>query len=213
MRHSTFKALAFAVLLAAPCVPLAAQTAKTPAMKKTSTAHAQTVAHEARTDDAIQDRIEHRFATNPSVKKYDVSVKVSGGVATLSGTVATEPQKAEAERLAKVPGVTKVNNEVKIDKDSDRTLAERTKSGLSKTGEAINDTWITAKVKWFFVGEDSLKGSDINVDTNNHVVTLKGTVRSAAGRARAVQLAKETDGVTKVDDQLTIKAKTAKTTH
>ena len=90
--------------------------------------------------------------------------------------MATDAQKAEAARLAKVAGVTKVDNEIKVDKDVDRTLGERAKSGLTKTGEAITDTWITAKVKWFFVGEDSLKGSDISVDTSNHVVTLKGTV-------------------------------------
>ncbi len=68
----------------------------------------------------------------------------------------------------------------------------------------INDAWITTKVKTNFVNEDLLKGSDINVDSNNHVVTLKGTVTSAAGRARAVALAKSTKGVTRVVDALTI---------
>jgi osmotically-inducible protein OsmY len=38
-------------------------------------------------------------------------------------------------------------------------------------------------VKWFFMGEDALKGSDINVDTVDHVVTLKGTVTWRAARA------------------------------
>jgi osmotically-inducible protein OsmY len=214
MRHLLFKALAFALVVTAPAVPLAAQTAKTtPAHKSEIRAKQTPAAHAPRGDEAIKDRIEHRLATDASVKKYDLSVNVSNGVASLNGTVSTDAQKAEADRLARVPGVTKVNNEVKVDKDVDRTLTERTKSGLSKTGEAITDSWVTAKVKWFFVGEDALKGSDINVDTNNHVVTLKGTVRSAAGKARAVQLAKETDGVTRVEDQLTIRAKTAKTTH
>jgi len=68
----------------------------------------------------------------------------------------------------------------------------------------INDAWITTKIKANFVNEDALKGSDINVDTNGHVVTLKGTVASAAGRARAVELAKSTTGVKRVIDSLTI---------
>ena len=55
-----------------------------------------------------------------------------------------------------------------------------------------------------FVGEDLLKGSDINVDTNDHVVTLKGTVMSTAARARAVAQAKEVEGVDKVVDLLAI---------
>jgi hyperosmotically inducible protein len=72
----------------------------------------------------------------------------------------------------------------------------------------ITDGWITTRVKSKFIDEDLLKGSDINVDTTNKVVTLKGTVKSAAARARAVELAKETDGVTRVIDQLTIGTKT-----
>jgi osmotically-inducible protein OsmY len=57
------------------------------------------------------------------------------------------------------------------------------------------------------VGEDALEGSDINVDTNDHVVTLKGTVASGAGRSRAVAIAKATKGVTRVVDELTISPK------
>src|SRR4029079_5013575 len=128
------KAAAVAVFLSAAVVPFAAgaqaaHTNKTaPAPTKKSV-----VAHEARGDDAIKDRIEHRLATDAAVKKYDISVKVNNGVATLDGSVATDAQKAEAARLAKVPGITKVENELKVDKDVDRTLADRTKSGLSKT--------------------------------------------------------------------------------
>ena len=197
-------------------IALAAQ-AQTAHTSKTSSAAARKVAAapEGRTDDAIKDRIEHRLATDASVKKYRHLGEGQQRRVTLDGSVATDAQKAEAARLAKVAGVMKVDNDIKVDKDVDRTLGERAKSGLNKTGEGITDTWITAKVKWFFVGEDALKDSDINVDTSNRVVTLKGTVPSAAGKARAVQLAKETDGVSRVDDQLVVKAKPAKskTTH
>jgi len=216
MSYSRRKTLIFTVFLSTSTIALAAQ-AQTAHERKTSSAAVRKIAAapEGRTDDAIKDRIEHRLATDASVKKYDISVKVNNGAVTLDGSVATDAQKAEAARLAKVSGVMKVDNEIKVDKDVDRTLGERTKSGLNKTGEAITDAWITAKVKWFFVGDDSLKDSDINVDTSNHVVTLKGTVASAAGKARAVQLAKDTDGVSRVDDQLVVKAKPAKskTTH
>src|SRR5438132_547329 len=83
-------------------------------------------------------------------------------------------------------------------------VVDKTKEGLSKTGEVITDAWITTRVKSKFVGEDLLKGSDINVDTNDHVVTLKGTVMSAAARARAVEQAREVEGVHKVVDLLAI---------
>ena len=68
----------------------------------------------------------------------------------------------------------------------------------------ITDGWITTRVKSKFVGEDLLKDSDISVDTNNHIVTLTGTVMTAAGRARAVAQAKEVEGVHQVVDRLTI---------
>ncbi len=88
-----------------------------------------------------------------------------------------------------------------------KKAGEETKEGVSKTGEVITDGWITTHVKAKFVGEDLLKGSDIDVDTNDHVVTLKGTVPSAAGRARAVAQAKEVEGVHKVVNHLTIGSK------
>jgi len=155
-------------------------------------------------DSTLKDRIEYRLETSPVVDMYDLKVKVDASSVWLTGTVATAPQKAEAGRLARVDGVSTVENDIAIDKNVDETLAERTKAGLSKTGEAITDGWITTKVKWFFVGEDLLKGSDINVDTDKNVVTLKGTVTSGAGRDRAVALAKRTGGVHRVVNQLTI---------
>lgn len=157
------------------------------------------------TDKTLQDRIDYRMETSPMLKKYNIHVKVDASVAWLSGDVATETQKVEATRLAKIDGVSKVQNDLKVSPNADVSVADRIKKGLNKTGEAITDSWITTKVHWFFMGEDLLKGSDINVDTADHVVTLKGTVASTAGRARAVQLAKETDGVKRVVDQLTIK--------
>jgi osmotically-inducible protein OsmY len=156
-------------------------------------------------DETLKDRVNHRLETSAIVRKYDVKVKVEKGVVTLSGDVATPAQKTEAARLANITGVTRVQNDIVVDPDEDKTVADRIKAGLTKTGEKITDAWITTKVKWFHLGEDALKGAEINVDTKDRVVTLKGTVKSEAGRARALELAKNTDGVTKVVDQLTIK--------
>jgi hyperosmotically inducible protein len=89
-------------------------------------------------------------------------------------------------------------------KEGAEKVVDKTKAGLSKSGEVITDGWITTRVKSKFVGEDLLKGSDIDVDTKDHVVTLKGTVMSAAARARAVSEAKEVEGVHKVVNRLTI---------
>ena len=174
----------------------------------------------ATSDKALHSRIEQSIHKDPLLKKYDVDVTVDGGVATLTGTVATEAERAKAQRLATVRGITRVDNKIVVDRAAHTTGAvgtagrktkegaekavDKTKEGLSKTGEVITDAWITTRVKSKFVGEDLLKGSDINVDTNDHVVTLKGTVMSTAARARAVEQAKEVEGVHKVVDRLAI---------
>jgi osmotically-inducible protein OsmY len=159
------------------------------------------------TDDALQDRIEFRLETTDSIAKYDIDVDVKDGVAMLSGEVATAKQKAEATQLASIEGVRRVESAVTVSPDADKTWMERTKKGLDKAGNKIDDAWITTKVKWFLMREPLLDGSDVNVDTMHNVVTLKGTVTSDSGKARATALARRTDGVTRVDNQLTIAPK------
>ena len=72
-------------------------------------------------------------------------------------------------------------------------------------GAAVTDGWVTTKVKAKFADETLLERSDITVETTNHVVTLKGSVRSPAARSRAVEIATGTEGVTRVLDQLVVK--------
>src|SRR4051812_47222300 len=67
---------------------------------------------------------------------------------------------------------------------------------------AVKDGWLVMKVHSEFVDEDVLSGSNIDVDVKNGVVTLQGTVTSAAARARAVEVARKNDGVKNVVDQL-----------
>jgi hyperosmotically inducible periplasmic protein len=81
-----------------------------------------------------------------------------------------------------------------------------TQDAISTTGEVITDGWITTKVKAKFVDETVLEGSDINVDTNSHVVTLKGRVPSSAAKSRAAAIALGTEGVTSVVNDLVVRA-------
>src|SRR4051812_6262189 len=90
---------------------------------------------------------------------------------------------------------------------SAKVVGEKTKDGVSKSGEVMTDGWITTRVNSRFVNEDLLKGSNINVDTEKHVVTLKGTVVTTAGRTKAGAVARGTEGVRRVVNQLTIGSK------
>ena len=119
----------------------------------------------------------------------------------VSARSATAPQSA-GENIKK--GVTKTKDGVV---KGAKVVGNKTKDGVSKTGEVMTDGWITSRVSARFVNEDTLKNSDINVDTNDHIVTLKGTVVTSAGRARAGVVAKQTEGVRRVVNNLTISAK------
>ena len=83
-------------------------------------------------------------------------------------------------------------------------VADKTKEGVSKTGEVMTDAWITTRVHEQFVGEALLKDSDISVSTTKHVVTLKGTVIGRAGRTKATSIARHTEGVRRVVNHLTV---------
>ena len=66
------------------------------------------------------------------------------------------------------------------------------------------DAGVTTAVKTKMASDDTVKASEINVDTHNHVVTLNGTVGSQAQKERAVMIARNTKGVSNVVDDLTV---------
>lgn len=72
---------------------------------------------------------------------------------------------------------------------------------------AVKDGWLVMKIHSEFVNEDELAGSNIDVDVDHGVVTLKGTVPSAAARTKAVAEARQNDGVKNVIDQLRVVAR------
>jgi hyperosmotically inducible protein len=84
-------------------------------------------------------------------------------------------------------------------------IGEKVAAGANQAERALENGALTAKIKAKMALDDSVKALDINVDTANGVVTLTGTVHSEAERTRAVQLARETAGVTSVTDRLTVR--------
>lgn len=66
------------------------------------------------------------------------------------------------------------------------------------------DTGVTTKVKARFAQDDLVRAHTIDVTTRDGVVTLTGDVESMAARQQAVRLARETEGVTEVVDELRV---------
>ena len=77
---------------------------------------------------------------------------------------------------------------------------------VTRAGDAIADTAITAKVKTAFLADADVKGLQVEVDTRDGVVTLSGALDKAANVERAATLAKGIEGVKSVDNRLTVKA-------
>src|SRR5437868_4394770 len=66
------------------------------------------------------------------------------------------------------------------------------------------DSGITTAVKTKLVADDTVKARQISVDTKDKVVTLTGEVRTQEEKDRAVQIARNTDGVRDVIDQVSV---------
>lgn len=78
--------------------------------------------------------------------------------------------------------------------------------GVAFAAQDVSDAAITSAVKTKFLGDTKVSGLNINVDTKDNVVTLTGTVHSAAEKAEAVRLARTTKGVKNVVSHLTVDA-------
>jgi len=77
---------------------------------------------------------------------------------------------------------------------------------------AQTDAGITTAVKSKLAADDTVKAYQINVDTTDHVVTLRGTVDTSIAKAQAVQIASRTDGVRNVVDEIQVSQPPAATT-
>ena len=84
-------------------------------------------------------------------------------------------------------------------------VGAKTAEAANRAGTVLNEGTLTAKIKSKMALDDTVRAAAIDVDTSGGVVTLSGTIRSEAERTRAVQLARETEGVTSVTDRLVIR--------
>ena len=162
-------------------------------------------------DGWITMKIHAQFVTEDALDGSDIDVDTVSHVVTLSGTVPTEAGRTRAVSIAKATeGVKSVNDKLRIAKDIDDTAAGAKQAGRETAGAAkqggrrVNDGWIKSKIYSQFLTDDALENSDIDIDVEKGVVTLNGTVTTAAGRTRALAIAKGTDGVKNVKDSLKV---------
>jgi hyperosmotically inducible protein len=84
--------------------------------------------------------------------------------------------------------------------------ASTSSSNQQSTGQAIDDGVVTAKVKAKLIEDPMTKAHQIGVETFKGTVQLSGFVDSSQARTRALQLAKEVEGVKQVKDAMEIRS-------
>jgi osmotically-inducible protein OsmY len=103
----------------------------------------------------------------------------------LTGEVPSEQAKVEAENFVKaINNVRNITNEIIV-------------GPKTTIGSRSNDTYITSKIKTKFLTENQFPANYVKIVTENSVVYLLGIVNTAEANA-AVEMARNTDGVTKV---------------
>jgi len=126
---------------------------------------------------------------------FDISANTSEGVATLSGQVPSEDIKSLAGEIARdTAGVKEVKNEISVD-PSTQPSSERVH---------IEDLEIRAAILEALAHSKELGGKNIDVKVENRSVTLSGSTETTAQRNGAEQIARATDGVAGVTNNLAV---------
>lgn len=157
----------------------------------------------------LHGKLESALLFNEHLNSFNIDTDVVNGTATLKGAVESDIDRDLAGEIAKsVNGVTKVANELRVDKVQARVESQDGASA-DRRGfkESVSNATLTARVKTKLLANGNTGGMAINVDSKQGVVTLSGDVKSDEERDLAVQLASNTSGASSVTNQLVVNPK------
>ena len=162
----------------------------------------------SKSDAGITTAVKAKFAADNTVKAYQINVDTKDKVVTLKGEVDTAAARDRAVELARATdGVRDVVDVIVLAPAPAATsgVAEQAKEVARDAGNLVGDVGITTAVKTKMLADTTVSGLKIEVDTKDGVVVLIGNVSSAAEKRRALEIARETDGVKSVKDELKVK--------
>jgi len=160
--------------------------------QKTTAGDAPVTTTGAMSDMWITTAAKVRLIANADTPATSINVDTQRGVVTLFGTVPNDAAKHAAEaEVAKVDGVAKVRNQLQV-------VAPPMQEAVAEKDDQIKDR-IAKRV------DDALTdGSNVTIDVQNGVVRLTGKVERQADRISALTIARSTQGVRSVVDDLQI---------
>lgn len=170
----------------------------------------------AETDTGITTAVNARLAADNEVSTYNIDVETTDSVVTLTGEVDDPRARERAIELARnTDGVRDVVDRLTL--SSGATPTSGTGAGLpvdegrrepgdrdESVGNPTANAVLTSKVKTQLLADTTISGLKIDVDSRNGVVTLTGMVSSETQKARALRIARETEGVKSVVDELKV---------
>ncbi|WP_158972479.1 BON domain-containing protein [Paraglaciecola sp. L3A3] len=164
------------------------------------TANAENTWKEGAKDAWIDGKAESTLLFNGNLNSFDINTDVQNGTVILTGKVDTSVDKALAEELvSSLDGVTDVDNKLTI-------VSEQTDNQDSEMMQDLKDSKVETVVKTRLLFESEVSGLDIEVEVNDGVVTLAGYVTNDSERQLAIAIAKNTDDVERVIDELTLES-------
>jgi len=101
---------------------------------------------------------------------------------------------------------TPANGRGQYSEEQAREEREKAKANKETIGQSLDDAWIHTKIVAKLIGDKKTPERDINVDVVEGAVTLRGNVDTAEAKTEAERVAKETEGVKKVTNQLKVVA-------
>ncbi len=129
-----------------------------------------------------------------------VIVILAGAAAFFLGYRLGDSRPAAPASSARTPTV-----DVEKARETGAAIGEKVATGAAEAGQVMSEGELTAKIKAKMVLDDTVRARAINVDTRGTEVTLSGTVQSELERATALKLARDTKGVTRVIDRMTVR--------
>lgn len=142
------------------------------------------------------------IALNRHLNPFEIDVDVENGVAKLTGEVENDVDRDLAEEVAmSIDGVTKVDNQLAVNPDVE---TKQSADGEQTLSQSFSSATTTATIKSKLLWNSNTEGLDVNVTTKNGVVNLSGTAQSEAAKDLAGMLAKDTDGVRRVDNEIRV---------
>jgi hyperosmotically inducible protein len=156
-------------------------------------------------------KVKSELLVHKNVSATHTDVNVVNGTVTLSGFASSDAQKELTAQYAKnVQGVVAVKNEIEV-RDSSAPVATTTTSKSTfagdstySTGNRIDDSAITTKVKLQLAKHKSTSAMKTEVHTQNGVVMISGTAANAAEKDLVTQLAQGVPGVSSVTNNMDI---------